>query len=121
MGSVIPMTTTAVSFCYMQAYALQLAVNARVPEFEASRQQEARRCKGKFHGRDVSMDLRTAASKVANMLQAAVQANMKSDCHPNSIATLSKMFKELRAGEVQVEVHRNTSGSKHKPASSLQG
>lgn len=52
-----------------QAYALQQAVNAKVPVFERSRAEEARQSKKKFVARTVSMDLRTAASKIAGLLQ----------------------------------------------------
>ena len=95
-----------------QAYALQQAVNARVPGFEAHRNKETRKSKKKFHGHDVSMDLRTAASKAAGLLQAAIQANKKSGCHPQSVGTFSKMFKELRAGKEDAEVHRSKNDPK---------
>ncbi len=107
-----------------QAYALQQAVNARVPVFEACRQEEHRQSKKKFVAREVSMDLRTAASKVAALLQAAMQTNKKNGCHPQTIATLSKMFKDLRAGKQDADVHRSSSSNKPNPrvpASSLQG
>ena len=107
-----------------QAPALQQAVNARVPVVEAHRQEEHRQSKKKFVPRVVSIDLRTAASKVAALLQAAMQANKKNGCHPQSIETLSTMLQQLRAGKQDVPVHRST-GKNMPPssvsASSLQG
>ena len=107
-----------------QAPALQQAVNARVPVVEAHRQEEHRQSKKKFVPRVVSIDLRTAASKVVALLQAAMQANKKNGCHPQSIETLSTMFQQLRAGKQDdVSVHRSTGKNmppSSMPASSLQ-
>ena len=61
----------------MQAPALQQAVNARALEVERSREDKSRRSKIRHQPRHVSIDLRTAASKVAGLLQAAMQANKK--------------------------------------------
>ena len=107
----------------IQAPALQQAVNARAPEVERIRQEEYRQSKKKFVLREVSMDLRTAASKVAALLQSAIQANKKSGCHPQSIVTLSAMFKDLRAGKSDAVVHRNKNDPSPQclPFASLQG
>ena len=107
-----------------QAPALQQAVNARLAVVEAHRQEEHRQSKKRFVPRVVSIDLRTAASKVAALLQAAIQANKENGCHPQSIETLSTMFQQLRAGKQDVSVHRSTGKnmpSSCMPASSLQG
>ncbi len=107
-----------------QACALQQSVNAKVPAFENRRQEEARQSKKKFEACEVSMDPRTAASKVAALLQAAMQANKRNGCHLQSIVTLSKMFKDLREGKENVDVHRSSSKNRPNsrvPASSLQG
>lgn len=101
----------------IQASALQQVVNARATEVERDRQEEHRQNKKKFVAREVSMDLRTAASKVAALLQTAIQTNKKSGCHPQSIVTLSTMFQHLRAGEQDVPVHR--SNGKNMPLSSV--
>ena len=111
-----------------QAPALQQVVNARAFEFERSREEqhkeEARRSKlkNKFQSRKVSIDLRTAASKVATLLQTAMQTNKKNGCHPQSIVTLSAMFKDLRAGKPDAVVHRskNDPSPQCLPACSLQ-
>lgn len=100
-----------------QAPSLQQAVNARLPMVEAHRQEEHRQSKKKFVPRVVSIDLRTAASKVAVLLQAAIQANKKNGCHPQSIETLSTMSQHLRAGKQDVPVHR--SNGKNVPPSSV--
>lgn len=92
----------------VQASALQQTVNARVPVFEARRKEVHRQSKTKFVACEVSMDLRTAASKVAALLQAAMQTNKQNGCHPQSIVTLSTMFKDLRAGKQDAEVHRSS-------------
>lgn len=108
----------------MQASPLQQAVNARVLAFEARRQEACRQSKAKFVAHEVSMDLRTAASKVAALLQAAMQTNKQNSCHPQSIVTLSTMFKDLRAGRQDAEVHRSSKKGEcpqRLPASSLQG
>ena len=101
-----------------QAYALQQAVNARAHEAESSRAEEARQSKKKFLARKVSMDLRTAASEIAGLLQDAIQANKKSGCYPQSVVTLSSVFQGLRAGADEVMVHRHDSYYKYEPASS---
>ncbi len=56
-------------------------------------------------------------------IRAVGRANKKNGCHPQSIVTLSKMFKELRAGKEDAEVHRskNDPTPQRLPASSLQG
>ena len=74
-------------------------MNARAVEAKRKKQEETRRSKKKHHLCKVGMDLRTAASKVVGMLQAAIQTNKKNGCYPQSIETLSKMFKDLRAGK----------------------
>lgn len=107
-----------------QAPALQQAVNARLHVVEAHRQEEHRQSKKKFVPHVVSIDLRTAASKVAALLQAAIQANKQNGCHPQSIETLSTMFQHLRAGKQDVLVHRSNGKNappSSMPASSLQG
>lgn len=86
-------------------------MNARAVEAERNKQEETRRSKKKHHLCKVSMDLRTAASKVAGILQAAIQTNKKNGCHPHSIETLSKMFKDLRAGKEVVDVHKSSKKS----------
>ena len=113
-----------------QAPALRQAVNARAVVVERNREEqhkeEARRSKlkNKFQPRKVSIDLRTAASKVVALLQIAIQANKKNGCHPQSIETLSTMLKHLQAEKQDVQVHRST-GQNMPPssvfASSLQG
>lgn len=100
-----------------QASALQIAVNAKVPVFEARRQEEHRQSKKKYVERKVSIYSRTAARKVTALLQAAIQANKKTGCHPQSIETLSTMFRLLRAGKQDVSVHR--SNGKNMPPSSV--
>lgn len=108
----------------VQSSALQQAVNARVPVFEARRKEIHRQSKTKFAAREISMDLRTAASKVAALLQAAMQTNRQNGCHPQSIVTLSNMFKDLRAGKQDAEVHRSSKKGEcpqRLPVSSLQG
>ena len=108
-----------------QAPALQQAVNARLSVVEAHRQEEHRQSKKKFVPCVLSIDLRTAASKVAALLQAAIQANKKNGCHPQSIETLSTMFQQLRAGKQEkIPVHRSTGKNMPPscmPANSLQG
>ena len=99
-------------------------MNARAVEAERNKQEETRRSKKKHHLCKVGMDLRTATSKVVGMLQAAIQTNKKNGCHPQSIETLSKMFKDLRVGKEVVNVHKSskksaTPSSLH--ARSLQG
>lgn len=100
-----------------QASALQQAVNAKVPVLEARRQEEHRQSKKKY--------VECKVSNIAALLQAAIQANKKTGCHPQSIETLSTMFKHLRTREQDsVPVHR--SNGKNMPpssvsASSLQG
>ncbi|DBA84413.1 hypothetical protein WJX77_008584 [Trebouxia sp. C0004] len=100
-----------------QAYAVQQAVNAKVPVFERSRAEEARQSKKKFVARTVSMDLRTVASKIAGLLQDAIQANKKSGCYPQSLVSLSSVFKGLQASASDVMVHRNINGPKYEAAS----
>ena len=100
-----------------QASALQKAVNARLPVLEARRKEKHGQSKTKYVEHKVSMDLRTAVSKVTALLQAAIQANKKNGCHPQSIETLSRMFQHLRAGEQVVPVHR--SNGKNMPPSSV--
>lgn len=104
-----------------QASALQIAVNARVPVFEACRKAKLGQSHGKYVKRKVSIDSRTAASKVAALLQAAMQENKQNGCHPRTIETLSRMFKELRAGkrdeQDEIPVHRST--GKNMPPSSV--
>lgn len=107
----------------LQASALQQVVNARATEVERDRQEEHRQNKKKFVAHEVSMDLRTAADKVAALLQAAMQANKKNGCHPQSVVTLSTMFKDLRAGKQDAEVHRskNDPTPRRLQAGSLEG
>lgn len=92
-------------------------------DFETNRKEAARSSKHKYQPREVSMDLRTAASKVAALLQSAIQANKKSGCHPQSIVTLSAMFKDLRVGKPDAVVHRskNDPSPQCLPFASLQG
>ena len=114
----------------IQAEPLQQAVNARAVKFERDRkdkhEEEARRSKTnkrKFLSRKVGMDLRTAASKVAGLLQAAIQSNKKKSCHPQSIATLSSMFRDLLIGKRDAMVHWSSTDPtpQRLPASSVQG
>jgi len=78
----------------MQAYALQQAVNARVPGFQAHRNEKAEKA-------------RRAWARCQHGHRDAMQANKKSGCHPQSVVTLSKRFKELRAGKEDVELHQS--------------
>lgn len=99
-------------------------MNSRAVDFETNRKEAARSSKQKYQPREVSIELRTAASKVAALLQTAIQTNKKSGCHPQSIVTLSTMFRHLRAGEQDVPVHRSKGKNMPSPsvsASSLQG
>ncbi|DBA94582.1 TPA: hypothetical protein ACH3X1_002165 [Trebouxia sp. C0004] len=107
----------------IQAAALHSAVNSRAVEFESDRKEAARRSKQKYQPREVSIDLRTAASKVAALLQTAMQTNKKNGCHPQSIVTLSAMFKDLQAGKPDALVHRskNDPSPQCLPFTSLQG
>lgn len=112
----------------IQAPALQQAVNARAVVVgrirEEQHKEEARRSKLKnnFQSRKVSINLRTAASKVADLLQTAMQTNKKSGCYPQSIVTLSAMFKDLRGGKQDAVIHRskNDPSPQCLPACSLQ-
>ena len=107
----------------IQAAALHSAVNSSAVDFETDRKEAARSSKQKYQPRQVSIDLRTAASKVADLLQTAMQTNKKNGCHPQSIVTLSAMFKELRAGKPDAVVHRskNDTSPQRLPFASLQG
>lgn len=107
----------------IQAAALRSAVNSRAVDFETNRKEAARSSKQKYQPREVSIDLRTAASNVAALLQTAIQTNKKSGCHPQSIVTLSAMFKDLRAGKPDAVVHRskNDPSPQCLPFASLQG
>ena len=107
----------------IQAAALRSAVNSRAVDFETNRKEAARSSKQKYQQREVSIDLRTAASNVAALLQIAIQTNKKSGCHPQSIVTLSAMFKDLRAGKPDAVVHRskNDPSPQCLPFTSLQG
>lgn len=83
---------------------------SRAVEAERNQQEETGRSKKKHHMYNmckVGMDLGTAASK----LQAAIQTNKKNGCHPQSIETSSKMFKDLRAGKEVVDVHKSSQKS----------
>ncbi|DBA88391.1 TPA: hypothetical protein ACH3X2_004885 [Trebouxia sp. C0005] len=108
----------------IQASALQQVANARAAEVERGRQEEHRQNKKKFVAREASMDLRAAADKVAALLQAAIQTNKKTGCHPQTIETLSRMFKDLRSGQQEAKMHRSNGKNmppSSMPASSLQG
>lgn len=69
-----------------QAYWLQQKVNARALEYGSQK---------KLKTRGVGISLRAAASKVANLLQNAMEANKQSGQHPQTLVAVSAMFKDL--------------------------
>ena len=82
-------------------------MNSKAVDFETNRKEAARSSKQKYQSRKVSIDVRTAANKVAALLQSAMQTNKKNGCHPQSIVTLSAMFKDVRAGKQDAVGHRS--------------
>ena len=97
-----------------QAYWLQQTVANRVWEFGSKKNLKTK---------GVGIDLRTAVHKVTSLLQTAMDANKKAGQHPQTLVTLSKMFKHLLLGREDVEVTRSSAVPKlgrTRPASSLQ-
>lgn len=97
-----------------QAYWLQQTVTARALEYGS---------KKKLKTRGVGIDLRTAVRKVTSLLQTALDANKKAGQHPQSLPTLSTMFKHLLEGKAEPEVTRSSAVpevDRKRPASSLQ-
>lgn len=97
-----------------QAYWLQQKVNAQALEYGRKKNLKTR---------GVSISLKAAASKVAGLLQHAMEANKKINQHPQTLVELNAMFKDLMQGKVDkmtVYEGKKTDIEATKPASLLQ-